>query len=100
MLKDLTKMLTCFGAALVVGLLLMSNADAAQKQKQQKSQNVVWQLGYEMPDGGGFRVLDELGTKEECMKQTGPAADDFYTKENQDMYPGKKLHIVCKPDYF
>lgn len=99
MLKKFTKILLCFVAVLVVGLLLMGNADAAKKQHQ-KQQNVVWQLGYEMPDGSGFRVLDELGTKEECLKSTGPDPDKFYTEENQDIYPGKKLHVICKPDYF
>lgn len=104
MLKNLTKMLTCFGAALVVGLLLMGNADAAQKQKQQKIQNVVWQYGYKMPDTPGpdnFRVLGEFGTKEECVESgLGPEYDADITKENQDLYPGKKLHLECRPDYF
>lgn len=102
MLKNHTKMLTCFGAALVVGLLLMDNADAAQKQ--QKSQNVVWQYGYKMPDTPGpdnFRVLGEFGTKEECIASgLGPKYDADITRENQDLYPGKKLHLECRPDYF
>ena len=102
MLKNLMKMLTCFGVALVAGLLLMGNVDA----KQQKKKEIIawWSVAVMLdknsrPIDSEFQWLGEFGTKEECQNEILPDADEFYTKHNQDVYPGTKWHVMCRPVY-
>ena len=99
------KKLMLLVVALVAVVALSCSAEAAQKKKQQKQpQNVVWQIGFNMPGVPGpdnFRVLGEFGTKEECTSELTPDMGDAYTDDYKEyLAPGEKITVYCRPDYF